>query len=155
MIDLAPLRAAAEAVADHHWAASIWFGTDDGGWAAVGPLHIFEDPNADNEPGGDTHARAAADATFIALANPATVLALVAELERQRELVDAAVAYEEAQETAPPRYEHPCVSMGRPCAPCQNLTALRRKRDALMDGAVTARRAALAASRAAEKENGR
>lgn len=47
------------------WAEVVWYGTDEGGWAAVGPHHTGADDECDDDA-SDNHARAEADAAFIA-----------------------------------------------------------------------------------------
>lgn len=80
-----------------HWLANVWYGSDAGGWAAVGPHHksrevAGEDSRTleyeDDEPGGPVEARAKADAALVSEArNSAPDLArfalLVDELTRK------------------------------------------------------------------------
>ena len=55
----------AAAATEGPWAEVVWYGTDEGGWAAVGPHHTGADDECDDDA-SDSHARAEADAAFIA-----------------------------------------------------------------------------------------
>lgn len=93
--DAAADLAVCEAATEGPWEPNEWYGSDEGGWAAIGPHHMpAEDADFDtaNEPDGPTHERAKADSAFIAIARTAlphwikernAERARAAELERQ------------------------------------------------------------------------
>lgn len=75
------------------WTEHVWFGSDEGGWAAVGPHHETSGVNysESDEPGSETHRKALQDAkAIVTLRNLAAECARalreavqrVAELER-------------------------------------------------------------------------
>lgn len=83
------IRALADAATPGPWEPGTWYGTDDGGWAAIGPHHVgSEDEHLPHgcEPDCDHHEQAKADARFIAAAREA-VPALLAEVERLTSLI--------------------------------------------------------------------
>lgn len=65
---LATLRAAGRAATPGPWAPSEWYGTDEGGWSAVGPHHLKSEGEEWDDPDSECHERAKLDALFIALA---------------------------------------------------------------------------------------
>lgn len=70
-----------EAATPGPWEAAEWFGTIDGGWAAIGPHHQESD-GEDDAPDSECHERAKRDAALIA----AYRTAVPALVERVREL---------------------------------------------------------------------
>lgn len=68
LTDLTAIRQRAEAATPGPWTAAEWFGSDEGGWAAIGPHHTtdIDDVEFADEPDGIVHARAKLDADFIA-----------------------------------------------------------------------------------------
>ena len=81
---LAELLAKAEAATQSEWVADTNYGYCF--WMAVGPRHL----EPEREPADEAMHAAQADARFIAAANPETVKALVAEVERLRDRVEQA-----------------------------------------------------------------
>ena len=74
--DLDSIEARANAATPGPWPVMCWHGTDEGGWAAIGPHHqpddgvlarALDEPE-DDSPDGPVEARALADAAFIAAA---------------------------------------------------------------------------------------
>lgn len=55
----------AAAATEGPWAEVVWYGTDEGGWAAVGPHHTGGSDECDDDA-SDNHERAKRDAAFIA-----------------------------------------------------------------------------------------
>jgi hypothetical protein len=82
------LRALCEAATPGPWAEAVWYGTNEGGWAAIGPHHAGADDECDDDA-SDNHARAEHDAAFIAAARTA-LPALLDELARTRAQIDEA-----------------------------------------------------------------
>jgi hypothetical protein len=81
------IRARWAAATPGPWTHCVWYGTDDGGWAAIGPHHE-EDDGISDEPGCDAEQCAERDAEAIAAA-PSDVAFLLAELDALRERVSA------------------------------------------------------------------
>jgi hypothetical protein len=77
------IRARWAAATPGPWTHCVWYGTDDGGWAAIGPHHE-EDDGISDEPGCDAEQCAERDAEAIAAA-PSDVAFLLAELGALRE----------------------------------------------------------------------
>lgn len=59
------LRRLSDAATLGPWKANEWYGTEDGGWCAVGPHHEYDKDEGD-EPDSTTHERAKLDAALIA-----------------------------------------------------------------------------------------
>lgn len=54
------------------WTSDVWYGADEGGWAAIGPHHAPDSLATElEEPGSETHRMAEHDAAFIAAAREA------------------------------------------------------------------------------------
>lgn len=79
-LDVERLREIAGKATPGDWPVETWYGSMDGGFAAVGPHHLTPDGESD-EPGGVAETRALADARFIATFNPTTALALLSRLD--------------------------------------------------------------------------
>lgn len=98
--DRARLRELAEAATPGPWPAMTWYGSEDGGHAAIGPHHVAQDEEddgynngrEDDAPGGPVEDRAMRDAAFIADANPTAVLALLDALDRAEAERDGSIA---------------------------------------------------------------
>jgi hypothetical protein len=86
--DLEAIKARLAAATPGPWIYDEWYGTEDGGWAAIGPHHEAGEGECD-EPDGEPHERAKRDGALIAHA-PTDLAALVAEVERLREDYEAA-----------------------------------------------------------------
>ena len=82
-LDVERLREIAGKATPGDWPVETWYGSMDGGFAAVGPHHLTPDGESD-EPGGVAETRALADARFIATFNPTTALALLPPPRRAR-----------------------------------------------------------------------
>lgn len=80
------------------WQPKTWYGAEDGGFAAVGPHHVpdCEDADEDLEPDGKYHERAKKDAALLAATRNA-LPSLLAELRRLWAIEDAAVSLREAR----------------------------------------------------------
>lgn len=80
------------AVAPGSWEAGVWYGSDEGGWAARGPHRRGSEDG--EEPGSTVELQARADAALIAAAPDLArlVLAQAAELERLRAGEQPAIA---------------------------------------------------------------
>jgi len=83
MLDIDAIEARTNAATPPPWVGSVWYGTDEGGWCAVGPHHVSPEGEKWDEEEDDEHAKAILDAAFIAHARedvPA-LIAWVRELE--------------------------------------------------------------------------
>jgi hypothetical protein len=86
-VDIDELERKARAATAGKWSESVWYGADGGGWAARGPHHEANESEwTSDDPGGELHQRAMADAAHIAANSPPVTLALIA-------VVKAAKAY--------------------------------------------------------------
>ena len=92
MTDRNHLRRVAEAATLGPWTATAWNGTEEGGWAAIGPHHLGE-IDEDDGPGSPSFDKAMADAAFIAAANPAAVLELLDRIAALEALLREALPY--------------------------------------------------------------
>lgn len=88
------LREIAGKATQGEWPAATWYGSMDGGFAAIGPHHLTPDGESD-EPGGVAETRALADARHIAAFNPPTALALLDRLEAAEKAVDECLLRDE------------------------------------------------------------
>jgi hypothetical protein len=66
MTDVQKLRALLAVATARPWRTDVWYGTDDGGWAAIGP-HCVAD-GFDDAPESVSYDQAMADAALIAAA---------------------------------------------------------------------------------------
>lgn len=97
-IDIPALRKLCdEATPATDWSSGVWYGSEEGGWAAIGPHHENDDQGRKtDEPGSEANLRAERDAAFIAAARTALPVALD-EVERLRKLLDRACANLDAE----------------------------------------------------------
>jgi hypothetical protein len=92
--DAASDLAVCEAATKGPWLTDEWYGSEEGGWAAIGPHHLPSedaDFDEDNEPDGPVHERAKKDSAFIALARTALPY-WIREAVAQRERAERAEA---------------------------------------------------------------
>lgn len=69
MADVQKLRALLAAATPRPWHTDVWYGNDDGGWAAIGPhCTASEADDFDDAPESPSYDRAMADAALIAAA---------------------------------------------------------------------------------------
>lgn len=67
MTDVQKLRALLAVATARPWRADVWYGTDDGGWAAIGPHCVASEADGfDDTPGSVSYDQAMADAALIA-----------------------------------------------------------------------------------------
>lgn len=87
MVDVKGLRALLDAATARPWRADVWYGTDDGGWAAIGPHCVASEADGfDDAPETPSYDQAMADAALIAAAVNA-LPELLDEVERLDSLV--------------------------------------------------------------------
>ena len=90
--DVQELRALLAVATVRPWRADVWYGTDDGGWAAIGPHCVASEADGfDDAPETPSYDQARADAALIAAAVNA-LPELLDEVERLRVKADAADA---------------------------------------------------------------
>lgn len=96
MTDVQKLRALLAVATARPWLADVWYGTDDGGWAAIGPHCVESEADGfDDTPESVSYDQAMADADLIAGAVNA-LPELLDEVERLR--VSASSAERRAEE---------------------------------------------------------
>ncbi len=95
--EIARLREVIAAATPGPWAPHTWYGTDEGGWVAVGPHHLKSEGEEWDDPDSACHERAKRDAEFIALARNHWD-ELLAEIERLRSAIGTMAA--DHQQTA-------------------------------------------------------
>ena len=84
MVDIEKLRALLAAATPRPWLAAVWYGTDDGGWAAIGPHCVASEADGfDDAPETPSYDQAHADAALIVGAVNA-LPELLDEIERLR-----------------------------------------------------------------------
>lgn len=67
MVDTTKLRALLDTASPRPWRADVWYGTDDGGWAAIGPHCVASEADGfDDTPESVSYDQAMADAALIA-----------------------------------------------------------------------------------------
>lgn len=89
VVDVQKLRALLAAATPRPWHTDVWYGTDDGGWAAIGPhCTASEADGFDDAPESPSWDLAMADAALIAAAVN-TLPELLDEVERLRARVNA------------------------------------------------------------------
>ena len=92
MVDTTKLRALLDTASPRPWRADVWYGSDDGGWAAIGPHCVASDADGfDDVPETPSYDQAMADAALIAGAVNA-LPELLDEVERLRARIDAICA---------------------------------------------------------------
>lgn len=89
MVDTTKLRALLAVATARPWHTDVWYGNDDGGWAAIGPHCVASEADGfDDAPETPSYDQAMADAALIAGAVNA-LPELLDEIERLRARVDA------------------------------------------------------------------
>lgn len=84
MTDVQKLRALLDTASPRPWRADVWCGTDDGGWAAIGPHCVASEADGfDDAPETPSYDQAMADAALIAAAVNA-LPEMLDEVERLR-----------------------------------------------------------------------
>lgn len=84
MVDTTKLRALLAVATARPWRTDVWYGTDDGGWAAIGPHCVASEADGfDDAPESVSYDQAMADAALIAGAVNA-LPELLDEVERLR-----------------------------------------------------------------------
>ncbi len=84
MTDVQKLRALLAVATARPWRTDVWYGTDDGGWAAIGPHCVASEADGfDDTPESVSYDQAMADAALIAGAVNA-LPELLDEVERLR-----------------------------------------------------------------------
>lgn len=84
MVDTTKLRALLAVATARPWRTDVWYGTDDGGWAAIGPHCVASEADGfDDAPETPSYDQAMADAALIAAAVNA-LPELLDEVERLR-----------------------------------------------------------------------
>ena len=92
MVDTTKLCALLDTASPRPWRANVWYGSDDGGWAAIGPHCVASEADGyDDAPGSSSYDQAMADAALIAAAVN-TLPELLDEVERLRARIDAICA---------------------------------------------------------------
>lgn len=84
MVDTTKLRALLAVATARPWHTDVWYGNDDGGWAAIGPHCVASEADGfDDAPESSSYDQAMADAALIAGAVNA-LPELLDEVERLR-----------------------------------------------------------------------
>lgn len=66
MVDTTKLRALLAVATARPWHTDVWYGNDDGGWAAIGPHCVASEADGfDDAPGSSSYDQAMADAALI------------------------------------------------------------------------------------------
>lgn len=93
MTDVQKLRALLAVATARPWRTDVWYGTDDGGWAAIGPHCVASEADGfDDAPESVSYDQAMADAALIAGAVNA-LPELLDEVERLRTIEAQAAAW--------------------------------------------------------------